>query len=307
MSTAFLKAAESEVRAQPRGLDAFHKTGIPRAGGMPVVVGAGDSFAAALAAFYASDGRCLAVDPYALASYPGIARGRDVFFVSVSGRTVSNVRAAESVRNVARSTTAITAANGSPLAEAARKTIILPVSPKPRFPGLLTFTLSLLAALEVSGVTIDCDFADTLKSAEESARFAFGRGTTYFLGNSAAHAASVYAAAKVHEILGEKAQAEALEEFSHVQVLALRKADAVNIFADLDPLGAGGKLADALRGRGFASNLVPAMGSAGIAQLFHSVFASQLAVLARARSMRVKRPMFLSAERQLGVSDSMIY
>jgi SIS domain len=307
MSTPFLEAAESEVRSQPKALAAFRRARIPPAHGGPVMAGAGDSFAAALAGFYASDGRCLPIDPYALASYPAIARGRDVFFISVSGRTRSNVKAAKSVRNIARSTTAITAVGDSPLAEVAQKTILLPVNPKPRFPGLLTFSLSLLAALEVSGVAADCDFGSLLEHAGESARFAFGKGTTYFLGNSAAHAVSVYAAAKVHEVLGEKAHAEALEEFSHLQVLALKKADAVNIFADLDPFGSGGKLAGALRSRGFSANLVPAVASSETAQLFHSVFASQIGVLARVRTLRLKGPKFLSAKRQLDISDSMIY
>jgi len=50
-------------------------------------VGAGDSRAAALAAFYLSHAGWVAQDPDALVAPPGNADGREVFFTSILGRT----------------------------------------------------------------------------------------------------------------------------------------------------------------------------------------------------------------------------
>ena len=105
-----------EVESQPQTLEKFARLELPKARRGSIFVGAGDSYAAAQAGCFASDCRCMALDPYVLASAPKIAEGREVFFVSVSGRTRSNVQAARKARPYAKRTTALTAVADSPLA-----------------------------------------------------------------------------------------------------------------------------------------------------------------------------------------------
>jgi hypothetical protein len=299
-----------EYYGQPEVLKAFASSRFPTASGGSILVGAGDSYAAALAAFYATSGRCLALDPYSLIAYSEMAKGREVFFISVSGRTSSNVAAAKKVSALAGRTTAITSDSESKLAQLTDRTVRLPMKAVPRTPGLLSFTTSLLAVLKITRSGFTCDFGRALRDAESTSKeaiFGSGRGTTYFLGNGAAYAVSLYAAAKVYEFIGAKAHAELLEEFGHLQLFALRKSDTVNIFASFDPSGVGFKLHGLLSARGYACSLVQSKGNSAMEEVFHSVFAAQLAVLHEVQRVGISEPRFLRAKDRLEISDGMIY
>jgi fructoselysine-6-P-deglycase FrlB-like protein len=297
-----------EVRRQPEVLEEFARSKLTMASKGSIFVGAGDSYAAGLCGFYLSGGRCLALDPYSLAAAPAIAAGREVFFISASGRTSSNIAAAKRVKGVARVTTAITADYRSKLAAVADRTVRLPMTVVPRSPGLLSFSLSLLAVLKASKKNVSCDFQRAFQMAQSDCRqVSFGRGTTYFLGNSAAYAVCMYAAAKVYELFGAKAHAELLEEFSHMELFSLLKPDAVNVFSFFDTSGIGSKLRSALARHGFESNVIPSRGSTVAERVFHSVFVTQFAVLREAERRRLSEPRFLKTKDKLDISDAMIY
>jgi hypothetical protein len=307
MARETLRGVKEEVDRQPAALGEFAREDFPAARTGSIFVGAGDSYAAALSAFYCSKGACLALDPYSLAATPEAAKGRDVYFVSVSGKTASNVAAAKSVRSLARRTTAITADEDSRLSASTARVIRLPLSYVPRTPGMLSFTLSLLAVLKLV-TAVSCDFGRAMKYAEKDCKeIGVGTKTTYFLGNSAAYPVSIYVAAKVYEILGVKAHPELLEEFSHLQVLSLRRSDVVNVLSDLDRSGAAVRLRKALISEGFECHVIPSRGPSPAQQLFHSVFTGQLAVLRAARREGLSEPRFLRSGRRLLISDSMIY
>jgi hypothetical protein len=295
-----------EAERQPGELSKFVKVSLPKSPGGSIFVGAGDSYAAALAGFYASRGRCIALDPYALASEPEAADGAEVFFVSVSGRTSSNVLASAKVRGRAKKTVAITAVERSPLAKNVDETVLLPFDYVPRTVGLLSFSLSAMAVLKIVGGG-RCDFQKIFDEAKvDCGGFELAKGTTYFLGNSLAYAAAIYSSAKVYEVLGARAHAEALEEFSHLELLSLRSSDVVNVFSAFDPMGMSKKLRGALSKEGFRSAALPARGRSAAENFFHSVFAAQLWCLVEARRKGLTKPRFLGAKR-LRVSDSMIY
>ncbi len=303
-----LRAAAEEIRGQPKALEAFGKSGFPSASKGSVFVGAGDSYAAALVAFYASRAGCIALDPYVLVAYPEIAAGREVFFISVSGRTAANVEAAARVRRLAKSTTAITSEGTNRLSELTDHAVKLPVRPAPRSPGLMSFSLSALAVLNISANAGGCDFEGAMHRAEkDSLEMVFSKGMTYFLGNASAHAITVYSAAKVYEFLGAKAQGELLEEFSHLELFSLGESDSVNIFSCFDPEGAGLKLREALSQRGYQARQVPSRGRSDCEKLFHAIFTSQLAVLRRAEELGLSGPTFLANKGRLAISDSRIY
>jgi glutamine---fructose-6-phosphate transaminase (isomerizing) len=297
-----------DVKGQAPALDEFVRAKLPRAPRGAIFVGSGDSYAAALAGFYVSGGDCLALDPYSLASAPGVAAGKEVFFISVSGRTSSNIAAARKVRGLAAKTTALTADDRSELAAATERVVKLPMKAMPRAPGLLSFSLSLAAVLKISEGSFACDFRRALREAVvDSREVSFARGTTFFLGNSAAYAVSLYSAAKVYELIGARAHAELLGEFSHLSLFSLRKSDSVNIFSSYDASGVGGRLRQALAERGYESRLIRSRGRSEAETLFHSVFAAQMAVLRNAEEAGLSRPAFLTARDRLMVSDAMIY
>lgn len=303
-----LNRMADEVRGQPVALEDFASSELPRAPKGSIFVGAGDSYAVALAAFHMSRGAVLAFDPYSLSTFPEIAAGRDVYFVSASGRTSSNIAAARKVRGIARQTVAITADGGSKLAMATERTVKLPMALVPRTPGLLSFSLSLVAALKISIGDYSCDFGRALRGAEKAGRkVPFAKGTTYFLGNSAAYGIAMYAQSKTHEFLGAKAHAELLEEFSHLELFSLKKNDCVDVIGCFDPSGTGRSLCRALSRKRYEAHLIVPEGTTEVEQLFHSVFAIQTAVLREARVSGLVAPRFLDAKDGLEISDAMIY
>jgi hypothetical protein len=302
-----LEELTEEASAQPEVLAAFARSELPKVPKGSIFVGAGDSYAAAVAASYASKGEHLALDPYSLVAFPEAASGRDAVFVSVSGRTSSNVAAARSVRKLARRTLVVTSDEQSQLARSADEIVKLPMKYIPRRPGILSFSLSLLAVLRISSGGGECDFRRAFLGARrDSGAVRFGTGTTYFLGNSAAYAVSLYSAAKAYEILGARSHPELLEEFSHQELFSLRKSDSVNIFGCFDPRNVGRKLCELLTERGHAARVFTGGRGTDFEELFRSVFAVQLATLREASARGLKGPRFLSS-RSLGISDRMIY
>lgn len=297
-----------EVMAQPATLASFAKSRLPGLPAGSVFVGAGDSYAAALAGFYASRGKCLALDSYSLLASPETASGRDAVFVSASGKTSSNIAAARRVRGVARRTWALTADGQSRLAGEVDRVVKLPITYAPKAPGILSFSMSLLAVLKMTTGRGHCDFGRALRRAEESSTaVGFGRGTTYFLGNSIGYAVALYAAAKGYELLGARCHAELLEEFPHMEVFSLRREDAVNIFSSYDPLGRGGRLQSLLAEGGYKASLVRDDRGSEEEGIFHSVFVAQLATLKEALSRGLSKPKFLASKWTLEASDRMIY
>jgi fructoselysine-6-P-deglycase FrlB-like protein len=302
-----------EIEEQPERLSTLAKekgTGKLSAGSL--LVGAGDSYIAAQCASLLSSYRCLALDPYVLISSPQLSAGRTVAFISVSGRTQSNTAAAKMVKGLASRTVAVTANPDSALAESTSETLVIPYPYKPRMPGTLSFTLSLVAALQLASVDCSCDFRALYEQAKSIPReFRFSNaGTTFFLGNHAAYDVALYAAAKMYEFFGGRAQAELLEEFSHLELFSLRKADAVNVFLHSDPSGIGPKLVSALRRKGYNAGLLGpsrSEGSSIIDAVFQDTFTVQLALVEKMKLGRSSVPYFMKSQEKLDVSDSMIY
>lgn len=296
-----------ELERQPEALESYAMKGLPQLPRGSILVGAGDSYAAALAGFYASNGRCIAIDPYSLAADPSIAEGRDVVFISVSGRTSSNLVAARSVSRLARKTAALTAVEDSPLAKSVSTVFGLPMSHSPRTSGMMSFSMSAFAVLNLVGLDTRCDFRRVFAASKrDSAMLSLGANTTYLLGNSLAYPAAVYASAKVYELLGAKAHSELLEEFSHMELFSLERSDMVNIFADFDPAAMSRNLARRLAKARFRCVVIPGRGSSVPERFFHCVFVSQLWSLDQARRAGLNQPAFLSGGR-ISISDSIIY
>jgi len=303
-----VRAMTAEINRQPKVLEKFARSKLARAPSGSVFVGAGDSYAAALAGFYASKGDCIALDPYSLAAAPETADGLDVFFISASGRTASNVMAAKKVRSIARGITVLTADDRSQLAGLADSVVRLPMTYVPKTSGMLSFSLSLLGVLKIASGDGTCDFRRAFSGAErDRLEIASGRGMTYFLGNSLAYPAALYTAAKTYELLGAGAHAELLEEFSHLELFSLSKLDVVNAFSCFDPLDMSGRLASALAKQGYQFCVVPSRGPSEMERLFHSVFVGQLSILDHARKAGFSRPKFLVDRGKLAMSDEMIY
>jgi len=308
---ASLVSVTKELKAQPSLLRSFRESARWSELGEtddPILVGAGDSYAASLCASFLAGPRVVALDPYSLAESVKWAKARHVYIISISGETASNVELARRLKGLAKDTIAITCNPRSRLAAAADDVVELPFKPGGKSPGIASFTLSLAAALKVCGLDSDCNFDAVLSRAavgSKRIRISGGRSVTHFVGNNEAFGASIYGVAKIYEFLGARAQASLLEEFSHMPLFSLSGSDIVNVFES--PEGDKGKrLCERLRLGGFASSLIRPEG-ARVERLYLIVFAMQMAAIKAARKEGLKSPYFLSAKKKLKISDEMIY
>ncbi len=310
-SVATLVSVTKEFREQPSLLRSFRNSALwSGLGGRgdPVFVGAGDSYAAAMCASFLAGPRVLALDPYSLRESITWAKGRPVYIISISGETRSNIELARGLKGVAKATVAITCNPASRLASAVESVVELPFRPRGKSPGIASFTLSLAAALKVCGLDRECDFEDALSryaSASKLIRIASGHNVTHFAGNNELYGASIYGVAKVYELLGRRAQASLLEEFSHMPLFSLSTSDSVNVIEPLDGR-MGRRLSEALRSGGYASSLVSLEGGR-VERLYLLIFAMQIAAIGAAKKEGLKVPYFLGARKKLRISDEMIY
>ncbi|MDA4116102.1 MAG: hypothetical protein OK442_06065 [Thaumarchaeota archaeon] len=231
-----------------------------------------------------------------------------MYVVSVSGETRSNIELARALKGVAKVTVAITRNPSSRLASETDRVIGLPFKPAGKSPGIATFTLALVAVLKVCGLQSGRDFEEVLLRATALAkgiRIASGRNLTHFAGNNEAYAASVYGVAKIYEMLGGRAQASLLEEFSHMPLFSLSTSDRVNVVES--PGGAKGRqLHETLTRGGFSSSLIRPEGDP-VERLYLLVFSMQKAVIDAARREGLESPYFLGAKKKMRISDEMIY
>lgn len=299
-----------EVERQPAELGALLSSWrLRKAKEGSIFVGAGDSYAAALCASYLSCLSIQAVDPYVLHESPDIARGKDVYFISVSGRTRANIATAKTISRICRSSVAITANQEGPLASEVDRVIVMPYTGTPKLPGTLSFSFSLLIALLLALPSVDCDFKTIFSKSRPAARkFKISDlGVTYVLGNGAAYGVSLYATAKLNELLGGRSHPELLEEFSHMELFSLSRSDTVNVFPQFDSKKLASRLCKSLHRDGYSGVSLQAWGRNDIERIFHSVFLVQQGVIEAAMKRGLIRPYFLDAEKLLKTSDAMIY
>lgn len=273
--------------------------------------GSGDSLACAQFTERLTYFKCRAIDPYDLMIYPNLARGKKVFFVSVSGRTIATVRAARIAKtNGARDIIAITSKNSSPLAKIASKVIELKFRKTPELtPGTNSFTTSLLACLLLFQRAPKLHMEQMIEEGKEWTRqVADFPGAVYFVGGGDFLPLAMYGAAKMFEFVGGKAEYQLLEQFSHMNLFSIdKRRDRVFILRRrLDEEKA--LLLDAnLTEVGVSSYLLPVNFNRKIELGFSYAILLQYLALKVALKRGLKQPSFLRRKELLHVSDRMIY
>lgn len=223
--------------------------------------GAGDSMAVALAAEYFSGFEARALHPCEASLNPQFLQNKHLYVISVSGRTIANIAAAQLAKKHARRVTAITANPESRLAHVCDDVIQLGFRKTGGLsPGTNSFTTSLLAALSRIGPLPSLlrveDAYERAKTWADSAPVEAAGGTLFFVAAEGLYPLALYGAAKIHEVLGRKAQYERLEQFSHMELFSLSDADTVVLLLRGQEDDGGVKLEEALRNLGVATHVL---------------------------------------------------
>jgi glutamine---fructose-6-phosphate transaminase (isomerizing) len=326
-----MDAMEKEVRYQVYYL---HDLNLPEKVSFEncVIVGSGDSYAAALIASYASNRKLICCDPMEISFNPEIVKNRSVYILSVSGNTKSNIQAAKASRNLGSLTCAITSKPQSILARNCDKVIELKYKTTGiSTSGTISFTASLLSCLSLIGKASKASMPSNLKQIyRQTYRQAKNLSmsisskkkvsTIILLGEGILFPLALYGTLKINEVLGLRSFAYSVEEFCHSPLFGLKKSDQViifgytpkNIIIDTEKTtttAAARKLNGQLQRLGYSSEYVDcASNSDSLTELLlRSTILLQLFVIRQARLKGLKECIFLSKKNLLEVSSGFIY
>jgi fructoselysine-6-P-deglycase FrlB-like protein len=267
-----------------------------------IFCGSGDSLAASLLAEAFSNFRVKAADPLDLLKNKSIIKNKDVYLISVSGNTISNINVAKNCK----SSIAITLNNESRLAKFCSNCILLDYPSSGVFTsGSIGFLSSALSAISlVSKIKVRGILELYKKALLESKKIKLGK-KVYILGNMHTFPVAMYAAAKFYEILGCDAHYERIEQFLHMGLFSAKRGDTVIIFEEKNSHNL--RITKNLKKLGL-NVYQPNSGTRNkISQVIFFAFFSQLTPLFYAKKNHQKECYFVTAKKLRNASSNMIY
>lgn len=304
-----IEAMEAEIRSQPSNITKFRLRNSAR---RCLFVGAGDSYAAGLAAQRVFTGKAACCSALDFVNDPSIGEGRIVHVISVSGRTSANIRAARAAAKKGLRTVAVTTRPDSPLALSCDEIIQLNYKKSPvTTSGTASFLASMMACLSLAdSIKIPKNADRLLKLAEHRAndlayRMRAVTGTVIILADSILLPIAIYGCLKLNEVLGLKAFPYSVEEFCHSPIFSVHQADGIIILGNGRDRGRA--LAKRLVSEGLLCSHVPISGPGVLAALLQSAFLVQMLALKMAEQNQLQECYFLSNKNLLQVSSDFIY
>jgi len=263
--------------------------------------GSGDSLVSAMLAESFSNGMVKFMDPLDLFKNKHLIKSKHVYFVSISGNTITNIMAAK----IAKKTTAITSKPQSLLARASDMTILLNAPNNDVFTaGSISFLESALTCISlVNKVTIPKNSKLFSKAKTDAKKVTISK-RIFVLGNLFTFPLAMYCAAKFYELLGYDVHYCRIEQFSHMELFSVQKGDTVIIFEEKNPHNK--QLVKSLKK--IDINVIhPNVPSEKLSQIIYCTFFSQLVTLFEAKKKNKKECHFVTAKKIRNISNQMIY
>lgn len=267
-----------------------------------VICGSGDSLCAAMLAESFSDYSIRALDPLDVIKNKKILEDKRAYFVSVSGNTISNVRAARLGKN----RTAITKNPQSRLGKICEKLVRLDYSDS----GILTSgTIGFLSCAMTcislaSGFRIE-NAAKIFAAAKSKSRNITPTNKIYILGNQYTYPIAMYAAAKLGEVLGQDSHYERIEQFLHMGLFTANPGDTIIILEQKNSHTK--QMMSHFSKLGLHVYNPSANFKNTISQVLFYTFVSQLIPLNVARKKRIRDCYFITQKKTRAASSDMIY
>jgi fructoselysine-6-P-deglycase FrlB-like protein len=276
-----------------------------------IFTGSGDSFASSLFAHYLSGMQAFAADPFELQLYPGVTTNKTIFITSVSGKTRTNIQLARKVKGLAKKRVAITANPNSPLAKECDDVIQL----RYRSSGILTsgtasFSATLLAVASLIRRLPKLDSLRTVeRQAAEWARrlLEHPRGEFLFVGSGTGYSLAMYAAFKIHEVLGIPAQHQHTEQLGHSQLFSLHEKSDNLLFLSPSSDKKTSEVFRALSENGFSAYLLKSDRRDPILGTLQVMFCLQQMALYLGRKTGLQECAFVTDKKRLALSSRLIY
>jgi len=263
--------------------------------------GSGDSLISSMLAESFSGGIVRAMDPLDLYQNKHLVKSKHVYFVSISGNTITNIKAAK----IAKRSTAITSKPESRLAKVSDEIIHLTAPNNDVFTaGSISFLESALTCISLVKKIVIPKNSKLFSKAKIDAKNTKISKKIFVLGNMFTFPLAMYCAAKFYELLGYGVYYSRIEQFSHMELFSAKKGDTVIIFGEKNIHNK--KLGRNLKKVGI--NVIhPSIPSEKMSQMIYCTFFSQLVTLFEAKKKRKKNCHFVTAKKIRNVSNQMIY
>ena len=267
-----------------------------------IFCGTGDSFVSAQIAEVFSDFRSKAFDPLDLLKNKKLVQKSQLYIISISGNTISNVKLAKAIKNGI----AITANPQSKLARNCKKSIVLNYENSGVFTaGSISFLASMMTCLSLVSKIAMCDVLSIYKNAEAQSKKVALKARIFLLGNLNTFPIAMFGAAKLCEVAGFDAHYERIEQFSHMGLFSAKKGDTVIIFESKNKHNL--MLSNILKRCGLnVIHFDPKTKSIQKVVLFF-IFVSEFLALYHAKKKNQKDVYFVKAKKIRHASSSMIY
>ena len=276
-----------------------------------IFTGSGDSFASSLFAHYFSEMQAFAADPFELQLYPQVSENKTVFITSVSGKTRTNIQLAKKIKGVAKKSVAVTASPESPLAKECDDVIQLsyrssgiPTSGTASFSAALLAVASIIRRLPK---LYSLDIAEG-RAGEWVRRLRVRpRGEFLFVGSGPGYSLAMYAAFKIHEVLGLPAQYQHTEQLGHSQIFSLQEKTDNPLFLAPSSDQKTSEMFRVLSKGGFNAYLLKTDRRDPILGTLEVMFCLQHLALNLGRKMGLQECAFVKDRKKLALSSRLIY
>ena len=266
-----------------------------------IFCGTGDSFASAQLGEVFSDFRVKALDPLDLSKYKNLIKNNHLYFISISGNTISNIKLARQTKF----STAITANPNSNLAKTCNDIIQLKFQNTGiQTAGSISFLASALTCISLVSRFKMPDYLKLFKAALSVSRTKI-KGRVYVLGDLYSLPVAMFCAAKLQEIFSQDVRYERIEQFSHMGLFSSKKGDTVLIFEKRNKHNE--KLAREIKKCGLEPVIIDPPTNDPLGQVIFFIFVSELLSLYLAKIKNKNECYFIENKRLRNASSSMIY
>ena len=276
-----------------------------------IFVGSGDSYVAGLMVEYVTDHKCMCYSPSDL-SNSRFKDDKTYCFISVTGRTKSNISIARRASESGVNTVAVTMNTDSDLARACKSIVPLDLKRAATpIAGFSNFTTSVMTCFQIADIKVPIKF-DTWQDSGVNLSHKFLRSTTltdrlqdmiiFILGNNTLYPLALYASLKMTEFFGTTAVAHKLEEFCHSPLFGVKKSQQLWILGQKEE-----DINQKLSRLGLKLSYIDLYNQDFLSQLFESIFFIQNFMLLLAAKYGYTALKYLKMKKVLKASSDIIY
>ncbi|HEY7777544.1 MAG TPA: SIS domain-containing protein [Nitrososphaeraceae archaeon] len=270
-----------------------------------IFVGSGDSYVAGLIAEYISNHTCTCYSPADLMRSK-IMEEMTYYFISVTGRTRSNIEVAKRATDAGARTVAITLNPTSELANVCDEIYPLRKAVANTITSYGSFTANVVICLQLAGISIPRKFQMWHKNARAlSSRFDhvnLPKGILHIVGNDVFYPLAIYASLKMSEFFGVTTVPNRMEEFCHSPVFGIKPSHTVWILGRTENI-----ISQKLGNLNNKSNFFELKNRDVLSEIFESIFFLQGFMLLLCEKNNFNELRYILMKRVLAVSSSIIY